>query len=221
MLEMLGLSKDLEEKRKVFGQAHYSLVVSVFQGEKLVLRIKNEIDPVKTLEQFLYEYECLFLFVAYVGHIRDMFKTIDVVLGSEHHRALQDFYAQRSHVLHSPRLPVSFDDVSWLMPKLAKQNEQAGEWHCRAAWDSATFQNGKYSSDFICKAFDELLGLIQMLHPKIFNAADVLFDKRRVSETKVYEQPKTLGVSLGSNASQMNIPTALSGVSCAKPKDGN
>jgi hypothetical protein len=56
-----------------------------------------------------------------------------------------------------------------------KQNEQAGEWHCKAAWDSVTFKNGKYSNDFICEAFDELLALIQMLHPKIFSTADKFF----------------------------------------------
>jgi hypothetical protein len=221
MLEMPGLTEGQEEKRKVFGQAHYSLVVSLFQVERLVLRTRNEFNPVKSLEQFLNEYECLFLFVAYVGHIRDMFKTIDVVLGSEHHGALQDFYAQRSHVLHSPRLPVSFDDISWLMPKIAKQNEQAGEWHCKAAWDSVTFKNGKYSNDFICEAFDELLALIQMLHPKIFSTADKFFGKRRVQEIEVFEQPKTFGVSLGSNASQMNISTAASGVCYAKPRKRN
>jgi hypothetical protein len=168
MLDMHGLTEAQEEKRKVFGQAHYSVIVSLFQVERLVLRIKSEINPVKSLEQFLNEYEQLFLFFAYVGHIRDMFKTIDFVLGSEHHGALQDFYAQRSHVLHSPRLPVSFDDLSWVVPKIAKQNEQAGEWHCRAAWDSVTFKNRKYFIDFICEGFDEFLVLIQMLHPKIF-----------------------------------------------------
>lgn len=190
-LPMPGLSEKKARNRKLFYQAHYSFAVSTYQLGLLAESGANDFPASTELEKFLEQDKRLFTFLAYVGHIRDMFMQMDNALeaNGELQKHFQEFYQKRCHVIHGPRLPMRFDGMSWSIPKLAGENERAGEWHRRETWDSADFAEAIYLPDFLDQTRKNLLALITSEHSKVFGVADKFFEERRVSESGARQHP--------------------------------
>ena len=182
-LPMPNLPEDKQQKRKLFFQAHHSFAITAYQLSVLANTSANEPPAGRDLDSLLQQYQRLFLCMGYVGHVRDMFKQMSDALnaGDELHRQFQEFYQQRCHVLHGPRPPMQFDVLSWAIPMLAGQNERPGEWHRLSTWDSPDFRECVYVPDFIVQTQRNLFTLIISEHPRIFCAADVFFERQRVS----------------------------------------
>lgn len=204
--EMPDLPENKNENRKLFYQAHYSFAISAFQLGRISKLIQKEISPIKSLEQFLYEYERLFLFMAYIGHVRDMFLQMDAAIAfgkGSLSGEFQGFYDQRSHVLHGTRMPAFFDDVSWSIPIIAKRNEAIGEWHKKATWDSIDSKKAITVPDFIAETYNDAFQLITLVHSKVFEAADNYFEGRRIIERNSKPQDASLEISLDSKSTNM------------------
>jgi hypothetical protein len=78
----------------------------------LAAQFDETAGEMSTYESFEQASEKLFLYASRLGHVRDMFKIIDEALDCQGalHAPLQEFYSQRSHILHGPRLPVHIED---------------------------------------------------------------------------------------------------------------
>ena len=104
---MPGLDKEAETDRQ-FYQAHYSFARNMRKIAEITQQFDASSGEIGSYESFEEEMERLFQYMSHVGQVRDMFKIIDEALDC-HGRLydpLQEFYAQRSHVIHGPRLPV-------------------------------------------------------------------------------------------------------------------
>lgn len=190
-LPMPNLPDDKEQKRKLFFQAHHSFAITAYQLSVLAEASAKEPPAGQDVDAFLQQYQRLFLCMGYVGHVRDMFKQMSNALnaGEELHRPFQDFYQQRCHVLHGPRPPMRYDDLSWVIPVVAGQNERPGEWHRLATWDSPDYKESVYVPDFIVETRKNLFALIASEHPKVFCAADAFFNGQRVGDKARFNFP--------------------------------
>jgi hypothetical protein len=147
-LNVVGVASDREAQRKLFAQAHYSFALSSFQIDRIADSALEERFPSKpSLAQYLAGHETLFLFKAYVGHVRDMFMQMENNLSpcGTLSSAFQDFYAQRSHVIHGPMMPIGTDELSWRIPLIAGQNRQATQ--CGIDFSSRSMFSG------LCKEY--------------------------------------------------------------------
>jgi hypothetical protein len=216
-LPLEGLDKAQEARRGRFSQAHYSLAVTAhrlytFRNSDL----ESSFPPKPSLAQYLVGHERLFLFMAYIGHVRDMVQQMESALSVKDASLSKDFkgfYALRGHVIHGPQIPTIVDELSWRIPVIAKENELADEWHKNATWK--IIQSGKsiYAPDFIRDTCDALFRLLCEVHPRVFNAADRFFAGRRIKEgvriTPIPNGPDDIFLSTGS--SQLKIRLNPSG----------
>lgn len=113
-----------------------------------------------------------------------MLKIIDTELdlGGSLYGPLQEFYAQRSHIIHGARLPVRFQDDLLMIPDIAAMNEKAGQWNSKAAWEDVEPKDFQFATDFVTKTTGELFNLVNDLHGKIYGAANDRFGGNRITE---------------------------------------
>lgn len=226
-LPMTGLTAKQEHDRKKFYQAHYTFAVDAYQLDILLTSLDANAGEVTSLTRFLDDQLHLLLAVALTGQIRDMFKLIDEALNMHGalYGPLQDFYAQRSHILHGPRMPVSLKDGFVKIPKIAAQNPVSGEWDDKNVWDGVAPNSFVFFADFCRELHSDLFTQLKQLHPKIFPAADAYFGERRVSEQVSAEafsvQPLT-GLSVPPEISADTIPpSGVVSSSFAPSRDAN
>lgn len=100
---------DLLRARKQFYQSHYSFALSAYLLDQVMIVINATEGDHAGVPAYLRDMQNFFLFITYVGHIRDMMEDISSK------RALNDaailepfdlFYGLRSHVLHAARVPL-------------------------------------------------------------------------------------------------------------------
>jgi hypothetical protein len=208
----LGLSHDKESERKRFAQAHYSFALSAFQIDRIANSALEEKFPVKpSLEQYLAGYETLFLFIAYIGHVRDMLKQMEDSLAApgELSTPFRDYYAQRSHVIHGPQFPIALDEISWLIPRFAGTNEHPGDWGKNPSWNNVAADRMQYALDFIRATRTELFSMICLVHPKVFAVAKRFFEGHQM----VWPDKSALGIAISAGSASFKISASPSGLS--------
>src|SRR5437868_2879813 len=126
--EMPGLDQAAQTARKRFYQAHYSFACTIRRLAKLSEELDHSLGVVSDYAAFEAESDRLFRYASYLGHVRDMFKIMEEALAchGKLYATLQDFYAQRSHLLHGPRLPVRIVDGFLMIPKVGGENKVFG-----------------------------------------------------------------------------------------------
>jgi hypothetical protein len=209
-----GLAHEKDAKRKLFAQAYYSFAITAFRIDRIADSALDEKFPPKpNLEQYLGGHETLFLFMAYAGHIRDMWRAMENSLDAadEFAPSFQDFYDQRSHVIHGPQMPVGLDELSWRIPLIAQRNERSGEWHKQASWNDINLGQSEYAyaPDFIRQARDELFSMISKVHPKVFAATKRFFEGHQM----VLPDKSALGISFSAGSASFKISVPPSGLS--------
>jgi hypothetical protein len=153
---------------------------------ELAARFDSTAGEMSTYESFEEETERLFQYMSHVGHVRDMFKIIDEALGCDGrlYRPLQEFYSQRSHILHGPRLPVHIEDRFLKIPRIGGTNEVFDDWTNKATWDSIPKNSFVFIRDFIAETTASLRALVGDVHGKVFDAAMKRFGGKRIVEPK-------------------------------------
>jgi len=174
-----GLDRETERDRRRFYQAHYSLGRSLKKIGELAERVEKSSAEIPDYQSFEVENDRLFNYAAHLGHIRDMFKIIDEALdcGGALYDPMQEFYAQRSHVMHGPRLPAHISDGFLMIPKIGGSNEVFNEWTDKSTWKSVPVKSFVFLRDFVANTTDEVFKLVGQLHGKVFDAAKSKFKK--------------------------------------------
>ena len=210
-LPIPGLTIEQERRRKKFYQAHYTFAVDAYQLDILLTALDRKAGNVGSLAEFLDDQLHLILAMALTGQIRDMFEIIDNAfdMGGVLFQPLQDFYAQRSNILHGPRMPVSLNGGFVSIPKVGTQTAIAGDWDSKGVWTDVDTKSFLYFTDWCQTLRADLFELLGRLHPKIFPAADSFFDKRRVVEqdfAKASADDTPYGLSVGPEVAADLIP---------------
>jgi hypothetical protein len=126
-----------------------------------------------SVDDYLRDIQNFFLFISYVGHIRDMMEDIS----SE--RALRDpsilspfdsYYGLRSHALHAARIPLARDDVGLKVPAISFREKKDGEYNDDALWDEADPKKFVYFGDFCREVhkglFSEMVKVLGLIRSK-------------------------------------------------------
>jgi hypothetical protein len=211
-LNLERLSPEKDAQRKLFAQAHYSFALSAFRIDRIADSALEEKFPVKpSLEEYLAGHETLFLFMAYIGHVRDMFGQMENSLAApgELSPPFQDYYAQRSHVIHGPQIPMALDEISWLIPRIAGTNERPGDWGKNSSWNNVAAGRMQYAPAFIKDTRDGLFVLICSVHPKVFAAAKRFFESHQM----VWPDKSALGIAISAGCASFKISVPPSGLS--------
>ena len=192
-LQLTDLSEAQERQRKKLYQAHYSAAIGCFQIDQTINEIEENLGKVTDIAGFLAEQRRLYCFICLVGNVRDMFKQMDEAtnLKGDAYSPLQDFYALRSHILHSPRMPVKIDNDGLIqIPVIAKQNAKHHEWDDKSAWTD--FQNADfvYLSEFCKQTRKEFFSVINEQHAKIYSAACNTFGIVYIKEPDIHDSVK-------------------------------
>jgi len=181
----LGLSQEKEDARIIFYQAHYSFALSAYRLDCITKNENENVTPICNVEDFWPHQERFFLFMVYLGHIRDMFEKMDGALSAKGElcSAFQEFYDQRSHVIHGPRLPIEFDDTSWKIPVIATRNPEQGEWTDAVPWGSVDSNKTVYVADFLFETRNHVFKLINSKHQALYSVAKKYFGKDVTMQT--------------------------------------
>lgn len=181
--EIQGLDEETENDRKRFYQAHYSFARSMRKVDSIAEELNRTLGSTASYDEFEEQMDLLTDLFLWIGHARDMFKLISESLESENdlHAPLQDFYAQRSHIIHAPRLPAKLEGDLLKVPKTGGTNLQIGEWDNRSTWDEIPDENYVFLRDFVCDSSAAFKKLVNDAHGKVFNAADRRFSGKRIS----------------------------------------
>jgi hypothetical protein len=183
-LSIRGLEEEKERNRQRFSQAHYSFIITAYRLDRLVESIDDNAGFIQSFQNFFEEQERPFALLALVGHIRDLFKRIDESLrvGGGLYNNLQNFYHQRSHVLHGSFMPLTIEDGFLKIPKIALENPKTGEWTDKSLWSEVDKDKFEFFADFSRGLRDELFALINRLYPLLFSTANDYFKKSRIEE---------------------------------------
>lgn len=168
-LELNGIPKQLNSRRKRIYQAHYSLARSVKKlhdiKEKLFEISVNKSPELSGEEQF----DLLFHFMARIGHVRDMIKVIDSALNMNDGgvKNLKELYGKRNHVLHGPQIPFKFEDGEIYIPKIGGSVSERDEWDDKKDWDEVDPDKFVSINNFCEQVFDECIKIVNNVHEKI------------------------------------------------------
>lgn len=181
---MSALDERTQDNRRRFYQAHYSMARSMWKITQLNEEFQGDLAHVRSYQEFEAMTDKLFYHVAYVGHVRDMFKIIDdeLGLGESLFGPLGEFYAKRNHVIHGPRLPVLFRDGLLMIPSIAARDEKMGQWTSKATWEEVEPKDFQFAADFVANTTQDLFNLVNKLHGKIYGAANARFGGNRITE---------------------------------------
>lgn len=187
----LGLTPDKEKSRVEFYQAHYSFAQSAYQLYRKVDEENNDVKPIINTDDFWLHSERLALFIMYLGNIRDMFAKMDAALSAKGKLCadFQEFYDQRSHVIHGPRMPVQFDDTSWKIPAIATRNPKEGEWTDKTDWNSVDSRNTVYVADYMRRTRNDVFNLMRNKHQALYSIAKSYFGKDAIVQVNPQMQP--------------------------------
>lgn len=185
--DMPGLTDDQELDRKKFYQAHYSFARMMPKIAHFSEEIDGSLGAVGDFDASEQAQDRLFCFMSQLGHVRDMFKLMEAALRPTGSLSspLQDFYAQRSHVIHGPRLPARIVDGMLMIPKIGGENKLFTEWDDKATWDSVGANNFVFLRDFVADVAENFRKLVVVQHGKVFDGADKRFDGRRIVEPEM------------------------------------
>lgn len=199
-LQLAGISTEKENRRKKFYQAHYSFAISAYRIDKLFLEAEKHIEPVIGIDKFWPYYDRFFLFMAYIGHIRDMFKIMDDSLsaGGNLYEDFQEFYNKRSCIIHGPRIPIKIDELSIEIPI---------NWNDKELWESAEKSETIYLVEYMKNTRAALFSLITRKHPAVYDYALKYLGSKMETNTHQYGH-------LPSNMTSLqNLATTISSAS--------
>lgn len=178
-----GMQAEDERARQLFAQAHYTMAMAMKKVGAIAERLCSNHAEVVDLASFEAHEEDFFLVLAYVGRVRDMFKIMGEALREITLQApLQDYYAQRSHLLHGPRLPHRVQDGLLMIPKIGGENKLFTEWDNRSTWDSIPTENFIFLSDAALDLQRSFFQKVNEVHGRLFDAASRRFGGRRIAE---------------------------------------
>jgi hypothetical protein len=182
---MPGLDIKAETDRKKFYQAHYSIACKMHAICASCHRNDKTLGHVTDQTSFDAEMNHLYILMAHIGNVRDMFKVIDEALSANGAllNPLQTFFAQRSHVLHGPRLPVRMSDGFIMIPRIGGINKLPGEWDDKSTWDSIPEGDFVFLRDYAAELTREHSILVTDVHGKVFDAANKRFGGKRIIES--------------------------------------
>lgn len=178
------LTEDQKIDRKKFYQAHYSFARMMPKIAHFSEEIDRSLGAVGDFDAFEQAQDRLFCFMSQLGHVRDMFKLMDAALRPTGSLSgpLQNYYAQRSHVIHGPRLPARIVDGVLMIPKIGGENKLFTEWDDKATWDSISVNDFVFLRDFVANVAEGFRELVILQHAKAFDAANKRFDGKRIVE---------------------------------------
>lgn len=181
---MAGLDQNAEADRKMFYQAHYSFARSMFKLHRINENLEQTLGAVSDYDSFESAQDTLFTYCSYIGHVRDMFKIIEESLSfvGQFYSTLQEFYAQRSHVIHGPRIPARIEDGLLQIPAIGGENLVFGEWANKSTWDSVPPDKFGFMQEFVADTTNAFTRIVNELHGKVFDAADRRFGGKRIEE---------------------------------------
>lgn len=206
-LQFVGLAEERNSRRIRFAQAHYSFAVTAYQFWKACQRIESSDERIETIDAVLDHSDRLLALMALAGHVRDMFLAMDTALkmNGTGSNDLQEFYVQRSNVLHGPRLPMVVEDGVFLkIPVIASEDRRPNEWDSKAQWEQVDPTRMIYLVDFCRELREELFARICEIHPRIYAAA-----QREFGSPNLVPGTYDLGVSESLNTSTRPLSTVI------------
>jgi hypothetical protein len=183
-LPIAGLSPERERDRQRFYQAHYSFARTALKLHGCSEEIVTNLGDVTDYSKFERMQDNLSNYAMYLGHVRDMFKIMQEALHThlDFYGPLQSFYAQRSHLIHGPRLPFRIMDGMLMIPRIAGENKTDEEWDNNSTWLDIPPEKFVLLGDFVSDSTGEFFKLVNSLHAKVFGAACSFFEGRKISE---------------------------------------
>ncbi len=180
-LPILGLSRDLQQNREKFYQAHYSTMVALIQLQDICDEHQRSLGQVGSVSDYIRLQRDIVTFMSFVGRVRDMMKKMDSALhlGGAVWKKFADFYQQRSNYLHSP-IPAQRIDSEGLVSMAAPAGLPAAEtdWFDESRWSDSEQKRFVEVADFMRETLKELfqethaacsqfLGVLKSTLPKV------------------------------------------------------
>lgn len=160
-LNVRGLSGKEELSRESFYQAHYTVLVSLLQLDKILKGIDCQQAGVQDSNAYLEIQTQLTAFLALVGRVRDMFKKMDNALGmgGAVYQGFQDLYQNRCSFLHGSLPAHRLDDGILQIPKLAGVEKSPIEWNDESLWSQSSHMSFDVAPEQLQQIFKELISL--------------------------------------------------------------
>lgn len=201
-LKLIDLPPKMEEARRRFYQAHYSMAQSAKKVSEILGSLEAECCSGSNVDRHR-QFDLLFCFMSRIGHVRDMVEIMGNAIGMNRAREkLQEFYDQRSHLTHGPQMPFEVKSDILYVPIIAGRNPLESQWSKEKAWEKMDPAKFIPLYDLCERTKNEFFEVLNSVHEAIHSKACEFFSGYTLATPKLQMNLDTGSDSLsGSSAS--------------------
>lgn len=179
MANMPSISNDLQIKRKLFSQHHYTVLESLYFMHLIAEDEKNS-KGVSSFSDYRKTVNNLIAFFAYSGRLRDNVGKCFITLGDADKQKdaelkLNEFYYQRHIVVHGAKIPFRIDELSlFQIPQLRRDKSSNSGFDQSEDWNNISHKDLVFLSEAmsslvseVCPKVNALIGDMYELVKKI------------------------------------------------------
>jgi hypothetical protein len=154
----------IDKFRRFIAQHSYT----IFESLVCLFRITQKETNVNTLDEYLNANNDFILFQTHCGRIRDCVHKIGTELKLDKlENNLENFYKIRNQVLHGKKLPFTFIEEMFVLPKVSGKNINPDYWDDNLLWEDINPKEMEIVDEIYKNLYSEMIACLNSVYSKI------------------------------------------------------